>query len=379
MATSDIQIAEHALQHHFADMEQQRETSTFGMWMFLLTEIMFFGGLFCAYLVYRASYYQAFVEGSQKMNIALGATNTAVLICSSLSMALAVRCAQLGKTKMMAILLVITIIFGFGFLGIKAIEYHEHWENHEFPGPNFHFQTIDKKPPVDAQHTEIYFSLYWAMTGLHALHMIIGIGLVTWIVIAGLRGAYSPAVLQSGGKCRIVLALRRSGVDLFIPAALFDQQETWWLSDETRSNLNSILARTRNISSYTSHLAPISMYVGIWAALMVGHRADGICRLGRTGHLQHRAGAADRDHQGHAGGAVLHAPALQHQADHGDGGSGHFLPDHPVLAEHDRLPDARLARPTSLIELVAVRFSGAPTRGAFVMRRRIDVADTPTL
>ncbi len=193
MATSDIQIAEHALQHHFADMEQQRETSTFGMWMFLLTEIMFFGGLFCAYLVYRASYYQAFVEGSQKMNIALGATNTAVLICSSLSMALAVRCAQLGKTKMMAILLVITIIFGFGFLGIKAIEYHEHWENHEFPGPNFHFQTIDKKPPVDAQHTEIYFSLYWAMTGLHALHMIIGIGLVTWIVIAGLMGAYSPA------------------------------------------------------------------------------------------------------------------------------------------------------------------------------------------
>ena len=92
MATSDIQVAEHALQHHFADMEQQRETSTFGMWMFLLTEIMFFGGLFCAYLVYRASYYQAFVEGSQKMNITLGATNTAVLICSSLTMAMGVRC-----------------------------------------------------------------------------------------------------------------------------------------------------------------------------------------------------------------------------------------------------------------------------------------------
>ena len=99
MATSDIQIAEHALQHHFADMEQQRETSTFGMWMFLLTEIMFFGGLFCAYLVYRASYYQAFVEGSQKMNIWLGATNTAVLICSSLTMALAVRRAQTGQAQ----------------------------------------------------------------------------------------------------------------------------------------------------------------------------------------------------------------------------------------------------------------------------------------
>jgi len=195
LATSDvdIQVAERALQHHFADMEQQQETSTFGMWMFLLTEIMFFGGLFCAYLVYRASYYQAFVEGSQKMNIWLGATNTAVLICSSLTMALGVRAAQTGKKKLMVVLLLITILFGLGFLGIKGVEYHEHWENHEFPGPNFHFQTIDKQPPVDPQHTEIYFSLYWAMTGLHALHMVIGVGLVTWIILAGLAGAYTTA------------------------------------------------------------------------------------------------------------------------------------------------------------------------------------------
>jgi cytochrome c oxidase subunit III len=194
LATSDIQIAERALQHHFADMEQQQETSTFGMWMFLLTEIMFFGGLFTAYLVYRSSYYQAFVEGSQKMNIWLGATNTAVLICSSLTMALAVRAAQTGKSKAFtAVLLLITIVFGLGFLGIKAVEYHEHWNNHEFPGPNFHFETIDKTPPVDAQHTEIYFSLYWAMTGLHALHMIIGVGLVTWLIIMVLASTYSPA------------------------------------------------------------------------------------------------------------------------------------------------------------------------------------------
>ncbi len=189
----DIQVAERALQHHFADMEQQQETSTFGMWMFLLTEIMFFGGLFCAYLVYRASYYQAFVEGSQKMNIWLGTANTAVLICSSLTMALGVRAAQTGKRTLMVFLLLVTILFGLGFLGIKGIEYHEHWENHEFPGTNFHFQTIDKQPPTDPQHTEIYFSLYWAMTGLHALHMVIGVGLVSWIVIAGLRRAYTPS------------------------------------------------------------------------------------------------------------------------------------------------------------------------------------------
>jgi len=191
---SDVQVAEEMLQHHFADMDQQRETASFGMWMFLLTEIMFFAGLFCAYLIYRNSYYQAFVEGSQAMNIWLGATNTAVLICSSLTMAMAVRAAQLGQKKQMIVLLLITILFGLGFLGIKAVEYHEHWTHNQFPGPNFHFETEDPAhPATDPRHTEIYFSLYWAMTGLHALHMVIGVGLVSWLVIAGMRGAFSPA------------------------------------------------------------------------------------------------------------------------------------------------------------------------------------------
>jgi cytochrome c oxidase subunit III len=190
LATSDIEIAEHALQHHFASMDQQRETSTFGMWLFLVTEIMFFGGLFCAYLVYRATYYQAFVEGSQTMNIWLGATNTAVLICSSLSMALGVRCAQTDNRKLMVILLIITMMFGLAFLGIKAIEYHEHWTHHQFPGPNFSFPEA-AEAGVNPQNVQIYFSLYWAMTGLHALHMVIGIGLVLWITIVGARGLYS--------------------------------------------------------------------------------------------------------------------------------------------------------------------------------------------
>ena len=139
-------------------------------------------------------YYPAFVEGSQKMNIWLGATNTAVLICSSLTMALGVRAAQMAKPKLMVVLLLITILFGFGFLGIKAVEYHEHWVNHEFPGPSFSLRDWRSAASgaQDPQHTEIYFSLYWAMTGLHALHMIIGIGLVAWIVIAGMRGAFTP-------------------------------------------------------------------------------------------------------------------------------------------------------------------------------------------
>ena len=190
MATSDIEIAEHALRHHFASMDQQRETSTFGMWLFLLTEIMFFGGLFCAYLVYRATYYQAFVEGSQTMNIWLGATNTVVLICSSLTMALAVRCAQTDNRKLMIILLIITMLFGLAFLGIKAIEYHEHWTHHQFPGPNFSFPQAEAAG-VNPQNVSIYFSLYWAMTGLHALHMVIGVALVLWITITAARGIYS--------------------------------------------------------------------------------------------------------------------------------------------------------------------------------------------
>ena len=190
MATSDIEIAEQALQHHFASMDQQRESSTFGMWLFLLTEIMFFGGLFCAYLVYRATYYQAFVEGSQAMNIWLGATNTAVLICSSLTMALAVRCAQTDNRKLMVILLIITMLFGLAFLGIKAIEYHEHWTHNQFPGPNFSFPQAEAAG-VNPQNVSIYFSLYWAMTGLHALHMVIGVALVLWIAITAARGIYS--------------------------------------------------------------------------------------------------------------------------------------------------------------------------------------------
>jgi len=177
--------AVHALQHHFADMEQQRETSTFGMWVFLITEIMFFGGLFLSYLVYRLSYYDAFVAGSSTMHTMLGAVNTAVLICSSLTMVLAVHNAKMGHRKLTVVFLILTMVLGFGFLGIKAVEYHEHWVAHEVPGPNFHFDH------PDAKHVEIFFSLYFAMTGLHALHMVIGIGLVSVITYFTWRGRYT--------------------------------------------------------------------------------------------------------------------------------------------------------------------------------------------
>ncbi len=183
---ADSSFAAHSLRHIFADMEQQRDTSTFGMWLFLVTEIMFFGGMFCAYLVYRHAYPAAFFAGSEHMNLTAGAVNTAVLICSSLTMAMAVHAAQTGKRKAIVGFLLITIFFGLIFLGIKAFEYNEHWVHHEVPGQYFHFEG------QDPQRAELFFGLYFAMTGFHALHMIIGIGLVSVLAYFAWKGHYSP-------------------------------------------------------------------------------------------------------------------------------------------------------------------------------------------
>ncbi|MGA3125602.1 MAG: cytochrome c oxidase subunit 3 [Candidatus Korobacteraceae bacterium] len=184
----DSETAVHNLKHHFADLEQQKATSTFGMWLFLVTEIMFFGGMFAAYLIYRLSYYNAWVAGSQTMEIKLGAINTAVLICSSLTMVMAVHSAKLGNRKMTAIFLILTLLLGITFLGVKAVEYHGHWLHHEVPGAGFHFE---HEGNYDPRQVSIFFSLYFAMTGMHALHMIIGAGLLTWLLIANARRRFS--------------------------------------------------------------------------------------------------------------------------------------------------------------------------------------------
>jgi cytochrome c oxidase subunit III len=175
-----------ALRHHFADMDQQRESAELGMWLFLVTEIMFFGGMFCAYMVYRYMYPQAWEAGSEQMDFWFGTINTVVLICSSLTMALAVRAAQVGQKNALVALLIITMLFGCVFMGIKGVEYYGHWTEHQFPGANFHFDG------PDVQHVQIFFFLYWAMTGLHAFHMLIGIVLVGLIAYWGWRGKYGP-------------------------------------------------------------------------------------------------------------------------------------------------------------------------------------------
>jgi len=173
-----------ALLHHFDSIEQQKEASTLGMWLFLVTEIMFFGGMFTAYIVYRTLYPNAFAAASHELDITMGAINTAVLICSSLSMALAVNAAQLGRRKSLVWFLILTIALGAVFLGIKAVEYHEKFVNHHVPGPSFHFDG------PEAEHAQLFFSLYFGMTGLHALHMIVGIVLLSILAIRAHRGRF---------------------------------------------------------------------------------------------------------------------------------------------------------------------------------------------
>jgi cytochrome c oxidase subunit 3 len=180
------------LQHHFADMEQQRNASSLGMWIFLGTEIMFFGGMFLAYLVYRMWYYNEFAAGSRTLNLPIGAANTAVLICSSLTVALSVRAAQLGKRMLLVTLLALTILFGLVFLGVKAYEWNEKFTEHHVPGYSFHFEQASADRPVDQGRAQIFFSLYFAMTGMHALHMIVGVGIFTVITWMAWRGRFTP-------------------------------------------------------------------------------------------------------------------------------------------------------------------------------------------
>ena len=180
-----------ALAHHFDNLAQQGEASTLGMWVFLVTEVLFFGGLFLVYLVYRSTYPEAFIAGSHELDVLLGGINTGVLITSSLTMALAVHAAQTGHRRTLMIFLVVTMVLGAAFLGIKSVEYYHKFVEHHVPGPGFQFEE------EYIRHAQLFFSLYFIMTGLHALHMIIGLGIMTWMLWWSWRGIitaeyYSP-------------------------------------------------------------------------------------------------------------------------------------------------------------------------------------------
>jgi cytochrome c oxidase subunit 3 len=213
-ADSHVRAHHQALQHHFDTMPQQKEAAVLGMWVFLLTELLFFGGLFVAYMIYRVWYFDAFAEASRSLDLFWGGLNTAVLIGSSLTMAMAVRCAQTNKRQATVTWLILTMILGTVFLGVKVIEYADKFEHHHVPGANFVWAAEHPSTPLGAspatppaeggaehrplslspeqlqQTTQLYFSLYFTMTGLHALHMIIGIGLMGVITGMAWKGRF---------------------------------------------------------------------------------------------------------------------------------------------------------------------------------------------
>jgi cytochrome c oxidase subunit III len=204
---------------HFQTMEQQKDSATLGMWIFLATEILFFGGLFLTYTINRHTYAQVFAVSSRTIVLKWGAINTVVLIGSSLTMAMSVWSAQVGKKKLVTIFLILTLALGTVFLGIKAVEYHDKYVEHHIPGLDFDMYYCTNNPSacdlsgeaLEAEkvelkdltdkvggsvavnaHSQLFFSLYFGMTGLHALHMIVGAGLLVWLIKQSLKGRFTP-------------------------------------------------------------------------------------------------------------------------------------------------------------------------------------------
>ena len=183
---SDIASSENAnLQHHFSDAEQQRESAKFGMWVFLLTEILLFGGLFVAYGIMRAWNPDMFYNAHRFLNVTLGSINTIVLITSSLTMALAIRFMQVNDKKQTLIMLTLTLAFAATFMVIKYFEYSHKFELGQLPGEYYTFIGVEGNNP------HIFFSIYFAMTGLHGIHVLIGMALIFWLILKTKNNEFS--------------------------------------------------------------------------------------------------------------------------------------------------------------------------------------------
>jgi cytochrome c oxidase subunit 3 len=202
---------------HFKTLDQQKETASLGMWIFLVTEVMFFGGIMLAYALNRHVYFWAFSAGSDTLSLPLGAFNTIVLLASSFTMVMAVWSAQSGRKKLITIFLWLTIALGFVFFGVKYVEYAQKFHHHLVPGKSFDIMycvnSPEKCPDIKPEeltkereeleraaandpdltaHAQLYYSAYFGMTGLHALHMVIGVGLLLWLVKQSLAGRFTP-------------------------------------------------------------------------------------------------------------------------------------------------------------------------------------------
>jgi cytochrome c oxidase subunit 3 len=183
------------LAHHFDDLQQQHESAQLGMWAFMLTEIMFFGGLFLAYIIYRNLYPEAWQLASHQLNVLMGGVNTAVLICSSLTMALAIRTAQTGGGRIPQIAVAdADAALRRDLPRHQVLRVRREVRARPDPGPDF---IISGHNPeifgAEVRHARIFFSLYFMMTGLHAFHMIVGIGLMLWMMRCSWKGYFTPS------------------------------------------------------------------------------------------------------------------------------------------------------------------------------------------
>jgi cytochrome c oxidase subunit 3 len=189
-------LASHPPDEQYTNLSHQQETSSLGMWIFLATEVLFFGTLFLGLIIYRHLYSLEFEVASRHLNLLIGSTNTVVLLVSSLMMVLAVHSAAKGQMGRLQTYLVLTAIFGIAFLGLKALEYYIDFRENLVPGVRFvpeEWTMRDGLAPEQIAHVKLFLVFYWVMTGLHAVHMTIGIGAVAAMFIMARRGNFTPA------------------------------------------------------------------------------------------------------------------------------------------------------------------------------------------
>ncbi|WP_440999520.1 cytochrome c oxidase subunit 3 family protein [Fodinibius sp. SL11] len=184
MANHSSSTSSKFFQHHFVDADQQFDAAKMGMWIFLMTEILMFGGLFAAYIVYRLLHPELFTLASEELNTLWGGVNTVVLLGSSLTVAMAIKSAQLNQKKNIAINLGITLALAAVFMVIKYFEWTHKFHLGIFPGKFYSFEGINHP------QANVFFSLYYLMTGLHGIHVLIGMGLITWLLVRSLKGHF---------------------------------------------------------------------------------------------------------------------------------------------------------------------------------------------
>lgn len=187
-ATADMPFEERQahVEEQFDDAQQQHSAASLGMWIFLATEMLFFGVLFTSYTVCRVLYPAGFAEASHHTDLLLGSGETAALLTSSIMIVLGIRAIKLGQRRLATFFLFLTAALGIGFLVIHGFEYHSEWEEHLVPGVHF----LQFGPHVRA--VELFYCLYYFITGFHSLHLIIGVSVVLVLAVRVWRGAFGP-------------------------------------------------------------------------------------------------------------------------------------------------------------------------------------------